>query len=168
MAGSPVLRVDAGVAVRDAAPSSRRLTAATVHASGATAGVSPVLRDPSEDSGVALTVLIVAADDAARVPERAALRLGAVVSLALVWADSEALALAEPDEPEEPVVSANASGIAATAEPTPNATANAPTRPTTTKPDINNSLVITGYPGHYGQRYGFKHPSPATGIRKTT
>ena len=37
----------------------------------------------------------------------------------------------EPDDPAEPVVSANATaGIAATAAPTPNATANAPTRPT--------------------------------------
>jgi hypothetical protein len=154
--------------VRDAAPSSRRLTAATVHASGAAAGASPVLRDPSDDSGVALTVLIVAdaaaRADAARAPERAAPRFGA----ALTRAGSEALAPAEPDESAEPVVSANADGIATTAEPTPNATANAPTRPTTTKPDINNSLVITGYPGHYGQRYGFKHPSPATGIRETT
>jgi hypothetical protein len=33
-------------------------------------------------------------------------------------------------DPAEPVVSANAIGIDATAEPTPNATANAPTRPT--------------------------------------
>ena len=37
----------------------------------------------------------------------------------------------EPDDPAEPVVSANATaGMAATAAPTPNATANAPTRPT--------------------------------------
>lgn len=35
----------------------------------------------------------------------------------------------EPVEPAEPVVSANATGIAATAEPIPNATASAPTRP---------------------------------------
>jgi hypothetical protein len=33
-------------------------------------------------------------------------------------------------DPAEPVVSANAIGIAATADPTPNANANAPTRPT--------------------------------------
>jgi hypothetical protein len=176
VAGSPVLRAAAGVAVRVFVPSSRRLTAATVHASGAAAGVSPVLRDPSDDSGVALTAVIAAAarggavldfrgaDAVARAPERAAPRFGA----ALTRAGSEALAPAEPDESAEPVVSANADGIATTAEPTPNATANAPTRPTTTKPDINNSLVITGYPGHYGQRYGFKHPSPATGIRETT
>jgi hypothetical protein len=45
--------------------------------------------------------------------------------------DAESDADAESaDEPAEPVVSANATGIAATAEPTPNATANAPTRPT--------------------------------------
>lgn len=36
----------------------------------------------------------------------------------------------EPVDPAEPVVSANATGTDATAEPTPNATANAPTRPT--------------------------------------
>jgi hypothetical protein len=36
----------------------------------------------------------------------------------------------EPAEPPEPVVSATATGTDATAEPTPNATANAPTRPT--------------------------------------
>ena len=36
----------------------------------------------------------------------------------------------EPVEPAEPVVSATATGTEAIAEPTPNATANAPTRPT--------------------------------------
>jgi hypothetical protein len=117
--------------MRDAAPSSRRLTAATVHASGAAAGASPVLRDPSDDSGVALTALIAVAEeaaraDAARVLERAVLRSGAVA----VRADSDPLAPAEPDELEESAVSANANGIAITAEPTPNATAKAPTRPT--------------------------------------
>jgi hypothetical protein len=35
----------------------------------------------------------------------------------------------DPVEPADPVVSANATGAHATAEPTPNATANAPTRP---------------------------------------
>jgi hypothetical protein len=46
--------------------------------------------------------------------------------------ESEAAESAEldPVEPAEPVVSANATGTDATAEPTPNATANAPTRPT--------------------------------------
>jgi hypothetical protein len=39
-------------------------------------------------------------------------------------------AVFEPVEPAEPVVSAIATGIATTAEPTPSATANAPTRPT--------------------------------------
>jgi hypothetical protein len=42
-------------------------------------------------------------------------------------ADESAL---DPVDPPEPVVSANANGIAAAAEPTPKATANAPTRPT--------------------------------------
>jgi len=36
---------------------------------------------------------------------------------------------AEPVEPPEPLVSANAIGIDTTAEPTPRAIANAPTRP---------------------------------------
>jgi hypothetical protein len=47
-------------------------------------------------------------------------------------ADPDAAESAEldPAEPPEPVVSANATGTDATAEPTPNATANAPTRPT--------------------------------------
>jgi hypothetical protein len=117
------------VAGRAAAPSSRRLAARTVHASGAAAGVSPVLREASDDSGVVLTAWIAAADaaartDAARVLERTALRFG----VALGRAESDALA------PGEPVVSANAVGIAATAEPTPNATANAPTRPTNRPP----------------------------------
>lgn len=39
-------------------------------------------------------------------------------------------AAAEPLDPAEPVVSANASGTAAIAEPTPRANASAPTRPT--------------------------------------
>jgi hypothetical protein len=36
----------------------------------------------------------------------------------------------EPVDPADPVVSANATGIAAIPDPTPRATANAPTRPT--------------------------------------
>jgi hypothetical protein len=36
----------------------------------------------------------------------------------------------EPADPPDPVVSANAIGIDATAEPIPSANANAPTRPT--------------------------------------
>jgi hypothetical protein len=144
MAGSPVLRAAAGGVERVFVPISRRLAAATVHANGAAPGASPVLRDPSDDNGGVPTARIAedadaARTDAARVPGRAVLRFGAVLPVALVWADSGALAPAEPDEPAEPVVSANAVGIAATAEPTPRATANAPTRPTTTRPDINDS-----------------------------
>ena len=59
---------------------------------------------------------------------RAAPRVGAFVD-----ADDEPdpeSAAPDPVDPAEPVVSANATGIATTAEPTPNATANAPTRPT--------------------------------------
>lgn len=47
--------------------------------------------------------------------------------------DPDDLVDAEPDDltaSDDPVVSAKATGTAATAEPTPNATANAPTRPT--------------------------------------
>jgi hypothetical protein len=46
--------------------------------------------------------------------------------------DAPADDASEPDplDPAEPVVSANATGTATTADPTPNATANAPTRPT--------------------------------------
>ena len=44
--------------------------------------------------------------------------------------EPEASEPAEPVDPAEPVVSANATGDALIAEPTPNATANAPTRPT--------------------------------------
>jgi hypothetical protein len=46
--------------------------------------------------------------------------------------DAPADDASEPDplDPAEPVVSANATGTDATADPTPNATANAPTRPT--------------------------------------
>jgi hypothetical protein len=36
----------------------------------------------------------------------------------------------DPVEPPDPVVSANATGTATTADPTPSATAKAPTRPT--------------------------------------
>jgi len=47
-----------------------------------------------------------------------------------VDADEVDAASDEPVEPPEPVVSAKAIGTDATAAPTPNATANAPTRPT--------------------------------------
>ena len=53
--------------------------------------------------------------------------------------------LASPErEPADPVVSAKAIGIAATAEPTPRATANAPTRPTyRVTPAFGGSVDIT-------------------------
>ncbi len=44
--------------------------------------------------------------------------------------EEDAESVFDPDEPPEPVVSANANGTEATADPTPNTTANAPTRPT--------------------------------------
>jgi hypothetical protein len=58
---------------------------------------------------------------------RAAARDGVLVEAADT--DGEFTA-AEPLDPAEPAVSANANGTDAIAEPTPNATANAPTRPT--------------------------------------
>ena len=63
-------------------------------------------------------------------PARAGPRDGALVESDA--ADPEAAESAEldPDDPPDPVVSANATGTDATAEPTPNATAKAPTRPT--------------------------------------
>jgi hypothetical protein len=49
----------------------------------------------------------------------------------------------DPVEPEEPVVSAAATGTDAIAEPTPRATANAPTRPTyRAYPDATDSRAI--------------------------
>ena len=61
-------------------------------------------------------------------PVRAAPRAGLVAAdpdEADVSAESD-----DPVEPPDPVVSANATGTATTADPTPSATANAPTRPT--------------------------------------
>jgi hypothetical protein len=47
-------------------------------------------------------------------------------------------------EPPEPVVSANATGTADTADPTPNTTANAPTRPTyRAYVDVPGSVAVT-------------------------
>ncbi|MGV1005194.1 MAG: hypothetical protein ACOYEV_10630 [Candidatus Nanopelagicales bacterium] len=60
-------------------------------------------------------------------PPRTGPRVGVLVVAADTDGESDA---AEPVDPPEPVVSANAIGTAAIAEPTPNATANAPTRPT--------------------------------------
>jgi len=57
-------------------------------------------------------------------PARTGPRAGTFVD-----AEAPASAELEPEDPAEPVVSANAMGIDATAEPTPRATANAPTRP---------------------------------------
>lgn len=45
-------------------------------------------------------------------------------------AEDDPSAAPDPADPADPVVSANAIGIAAAADPIPNATANAPTRPT--------------------------------------
>lgn len=68
-------------------------------------------------------------DDSARLPCRDPLRVTLVFGAGLEVDDDESEA-PEPEEPAEPVVSAKATGAAATAEPTPRATASAPTRPT--------------------------------------
>ena len=87
--------------------------------------------EPNDTDGVAAGAVAVGkeflceCDEAARLVE-AAPRAGPRAGT-LVETESEAL---EPDAPAEPVVSATAIGIAAVAQPIPNATANAPTRPT--------------------------------------
>ena len=68
-------------------------------------------------------------DDAPR-PTRAGTRDGAFVDSEAPDPEPAASAELDPAEPADPVVSANATGTDATAEPTPRATANAPTRPT--------------------------------------
>jgi hypothetical protein len=71
-------------------------------------------------------------EDSARVPGRAPPRDTFVLGVfgAGPEVDDDESETPEPDEPAEPVVSAKATGAAATAEPTPRATASAPTRPT--------------------------------------
>lgn len=60
-----------------------------------------------------------------------ATRAGPRVAVFVEAADTDGeSAAADPVDPAEPAVSANANGTDAIAEPTPNATANAPTRPT--------------------------------------
>jgi hypothetical protein len=83
-----------------------------------------------------------AAPDEAPRPARA--RDGAFVDSDAADPDAaEPESALEPDDPPEPVVSANATGDA-TADPTPNATANAPTRPTNgAKLDDPTSVAIT-------------------------
>ena len=151
-AGSPVLTTAAGIEARDAAPDSRRAPVNAVHANGAAAGESPdVLPAPSHPATLAPTP---------STPPAVAARRAAVIpgadSAAATGGDDDDLPAAEPPtepatrpecdparwgadfvvepavelDPAEPVVSANATGIDATADPTPNATANAPTRPT--------------------------------------
>jgi hypothetical protein len=69
------------------------------------------------------------------VPARLPLRLtrageGAFVEVSAVDDSVDAESALDPVDPPEPVVSANATGTDATADPTPSATASAPTRPT--------------------------------------
>jgi hypothetical protein len=82
-------------------------------------------------------------DDAPR-PARAGPRDGAFVDSDAADPEPAESAELDPDDPPDPVVSANATGTDATAEPTPRATANAPTRPTNgAKLDDPTSVAIT-------------------------
>ena len=84
-----------------------------------TAGRLPVRREgPAEAPPSAESAL------AGSPPDLPAPRAGRVVDV------PEGESALDPVEPEEPVVSAAATGTDAIAEPTPSATANAPTRPT--------------------------------------
>ena len=96
------------------------------------AGRLPVRReDPAEAPPLAESAL---ADSP---PDRPAPRAGRAVDV------PEGESALDPVEPEEPVVSAAATGTDAIAEPTPRATANAPTRPTyRAYPDATDSLAI--------------------------
>ena len=77
-------------------------------------------------------------------PARDGPRDGAFVDSDAADPDAVESAALDPDDPPDPVVSANATGTDATAEPTPNATANAPTRPTNgAKLDDPTSVAVT-------------------------
>ena len=100
----------------------------------ATGGTAPRLPDPAEDPPAESP-----AAEPAR-PARAGPRDGAFVDSDAADPEPAESAELDPDDPAEPVVSANATGTDATAEPTPNATANAPTRPTNRAyPDVADS-----------------------------
>lgn len=142
----PADRTPLGAAVSTATEDPAEITGAGASASR----ISGVTADGRTDGNVGVRCRVVAAgsgscprervDEPARsaaesargAAPRSARRGG---TRALVDADADAApdpgsAALEPVDPAEPVVSADANGIAATAEPTPRATARAPTRPT--------------------------------------
>ena len=101
-------------------------------------GPTPPLRPPEAAAGDSLPdeplpdepLPAAAPPDGAPRPARAGPRDGALVDSDAADPEPAASVELDPAEPADPVVSANATGTDATAEPTPNATANAPTRPT--------------------------------------
>ena len=112
-------------------PVSRRATAAAAQTIGAVAGESPLT--PSHER----KALFMPPVFAAALPGDDRRAGGRGAELVPRCGDREPAVRAEPAaseglgpaDPAEPVVSANATGSEATAEPTPNATASAPTRP---------------------------------------
>ena len=107
------------------AMSIRGVVAGELERPGRLAG--PEAPEPSESTESAPSLPPRAAGADVSMPARAERRDGALLRVEDCDAEPSAL---EPEAPADPVVSANATGIAPAAEPIPNATANAPTRPT--------------------------------------
>ena len=147
-----MLTAATAAAVREAPPNSRRAAANTAHAPGAASEFPDALPAPTPLTPPATTarrVAVITGTDAtdrtaaggedlpvAAPPAEPATRaerdtrpgVPGIVDPVLV--DPVLVEPAAALDPADPVVSANATGKEATAEPTPNATANAPTRPT--------------------------------------
>ena len=114
-----------------APPNSRRLAARAVSARGAAAGLSLLLPFPARGTRPLAVPVMDPAAAAAR--GAAEVDLGAVERVVLVDGGFAVRVEAETpgvEVPDGPAVSADAIGIDAIADPTPNATARAPTRPT--------------------------------------
>ena len=133
-AGSLLLSTEAARTVRAAPPNSRRLAAATVHPNGSDPGPpSACLPAPNQATNVPRGALTDPAATTRRDRAATAPPLRATPGACATRTDGRTGAFtAESDElaPADPVVSANAIGTEAIAEPTPRATANAPTLPT--------------------------------------
>ena len=147
-----MLTAATAAAVREAPPNSRRAAANTAHAPGAASESPDALPAPTPLTPPATTARRVAVITGTDATDRTAAG-GEVLPVTTPPAEPATRAerdtrpgvpgivdpvlvdpvLVEPAaalDPADPVVSANATGKEATAEPTPNATANAPTRPT--------------------------------------